>query len=111
MEALLQARSATGFLDPSVQDPARHTRFHKLMEFIQDRGIALQLDAEHQLLPFLGGLDALGRELGFRRHEADRGGQDILRDRIENGACLVAEHKLARHIRGQVDRHVNVLEI
>ena len=85
--------------------------FTERWNIVQDRGVGLELDAEHQLLPLLGGLDALGRELRLGRHEADRCGEDILRERIENGARLVAKHELTRRIRGQIDRHVDVFEI
>jgi hypothetical protein len=60
----------------------------------------LELDAEHQFLPLLGGLDALGRELCIGRDEADGVREDIFRYRIENGARLIAERELARHICG-----------
>ena len=57
------------------------------MILIQHLGVGLELDAEHQLLPLLGGLDALGRELRLGCHKADSVGEDILRDRIENGSA------------------------
>ncbi len=41
--------------------------------FFSTRGSILQLDAEHQLLALVGGLDALGRELRVRCDEADIG--------------------------------------
>ena len=61
----------------------------------KDLRIALELDAEHQFLPLLGRLDALGRELGLGRDEADRGGKDVLGNRIEDRARLVAQRELA----------------
>ncbi len=64
---------------------AADTGLYGMIEFIQHRGVGLELDAEHQPFSFLGCLDALGREPGLCRHEADRIGENILRERIENG--------------------------
>ena len=101
VEASPQARRATGFWDRCARNPGRGPRLHNTMEFIQNCGVALELDAEHQLLPLLGGLDALWRELGVCRDEADGGGNDILRDRIENDARLVAERELPATFAGR----------
>src|SRR5260370_18981776 len=81
------------------------------MVFVQDLRLPLKLDAEHQFLPLLLGLDALRRELGVGRDEADRRGNDVLRNGIGDDARLVAERELAGNISGQVDRHVYVVEI
>ena len=59
------------------------------MVLIQDFGISLKLDTEHQLLPLLGRLDALWRELGFGRDKADRCGKYELRKGIQDHARLV----------------------
>ncbi len=90
---------------------AADTRLHLPMVLIQDFGISLELDTEHQFLPLLGGLDALRRELGVSRDEADGRGNDVLGNGIGDDARLVAQRELARLIRGQVDRHVDVLEV
>ena len=90
---------------------AAHTCFHRPMVFIQHRGVALELDSEHELLALLGRFDALRRELGVRRHEADTGGEDILREWIEDDTRLIPERELSRHIGRQVDGHVDVFEI
>src|SRR5215475_11220094 len=88
---------------------AANARLHKPMVFVQDLRFALELDAEHQFLPLLGGLDALRRELGVGRDEADRRGNDILGNGIGDDARLVAERELTGVIRRQVDRHVDVV--
>ena len=66
---------------------AAHAGLHLAMVFVEDLGIGLELDPEHQLLPLLGRLDALWRELGLGRDEADRRGEHILRDR-DRGSCV-----------------------
>ena len=43
--------------------------------------IDLQLDPEHQLLPLLGGLDALRRELRLGRDEGDLRGEHVVGQR------------------------------
>ena len=82
------------------------------MILIQDLGVGLELDAEHQFLPLLGGLDALWRELGLGRHEADGGGEHVLRER-DRGSCAPRSPSvsLPACIRRQIDRHVDVVQI
>ena len=82
-----QAREPLGSVR-TKPEPA-HPCFHLAMVFIEDFGIALELDPEHQLLSLLGGLDALWRELGLGRHEADGRGEHVLGNGIEDRACLV----------------------
>jgi hypothetical protein len=55
--------------------------------------------------------DALRRELRICRHEADRGGNHVLRDRIGDDARFVAQRELAGHIPGQEDRQVGASEV
>jgi len=74
-------------------------------------GIGLELDPEHQLLPLLGRLDALGSELCFGRHKADRRGEHVLGDWVEDGAHLVPKRELAGLLRPQIDRHIDIVEI
>src|SRR5262249_26459041 len=88
-----------------------HARLHESMILIQNFGIALQLDAEHQLLSLLLGLNAFWRELGIGRDEADGRRNDVLGDRIGNDPRLIAKRELAGVVRRQVDRHVDVVEI
>src|SRR6516164_9660769 len=90
---------------------AADARLHKTIVLVQDRGIALKLDAEYHLLPLLDGLHALWRELRICRHVADRRGNNVLGDRIGDDARFVAQQKFASHIPRQVDRQVDVLKI
>src|SRR3974377_1918033 len=90
---------------------AAHTCFDSTMVLVQDRGGVVECDAEHQLLPLLGGLDALWRELRVRCHEADRRGKDELGNWIEDRARLASQPNFAGPVRGRGERHIDVLEI
>ena len=64
-----------------------NARLHLAMVLVEDLGVGLELDAEHQFLTLLGGLDALWGELGLRCHEADGRGQHELWNGIKDCAC------------------------
>ena len=84
---------------------------HPGVELLKDLRIDLQLDAEHQLGAFVLGLHRLWGELRVGRDEADLGRNDVIGDRIEDDARLVADRQSARVCRRQEDRHVDVGEV
>ena len=73
--------------------------------------IAPELDPKHQFFPLIRRLDALRRELGFGRHEADCRREYVLRNGVEDHPGLVANAQLAGLLCREIDGHVDVAEI
>ena len=71
----------------------------------------MRLDAERQLLPLLGRLHRLGRELGDVGNEGHLGRDDELRRGIKDQPHLGPQLDPAGPVRGQEEGHVDVVEI
>jgi hypothetical protein len=78
---------------------------------LEDLGIDLEFDAKHQFRPLVRGLDGLRGELRVSGDEADARRNDIVGDRIEDDASVVADREPTRVRSGQEDRHVDVGEV
>ena len=79
-----------------AHDPEPRTPVFTLREnCFQKFRVQPELDAKHQLFAFLGGLHGLRRELRVGRDKTHRGGNDVLRNRIQNDAGLAADLELA----------------
>src|SRR5262245_30671253 len=73
--------------------------------------VDLQLDAENELFSLFGSLDTFRRELGLSSHKTNRRWHNILREWVEDHARLVPEGKLPGLCRGQINRHINIIQI
>src|SRR5262245_41584095 len=81
------------------------------MVFAKHLRIDLQLDAENELFSLLGRLNAFRRELGLGSDKTNRRWDNIWREGVEDHACLVPEGKLTGLRRGQINRHIDIIQI
>eukprot|EP01037_Dinobryon_pediforme_P022856 gene22855-24144_t len=90
---------------------AADARLDAIFKFLQQFRGDPELDAEHQLLALIGGLDRLGGELRLGRDEGDRRRDDVVRGRVEQDARLVADRQSTGSEGGDKDGQIDVGEI
>lgn len=78
---------------------------------MQQLGVDVGLDAEHQFLPLFGGFDRLGRELRHVGDERHPRRHHVLRRGIQHQARLVAQRHPAGLRRGQEKAHVHLAQV